>query len=58
MTQYETLNIELSCSQLNNLKSGIENGTEVTLILSSNVVGSSNDETNFPHELLLTITQA
>ena len=58
MTQYETLNIELSCSQLNKLKSGIENGTEVTLILSSNVVGSSNDETNFPHKLLLTITQA
>ena len=58
MTQYETLNIELSCSQLNKLESGIENDTEVTLILSSNVVGSSNDETNFPHELLLTITQA
>ena len=25
--------------------------------LSSNVVGDSNDENNFPHKLLLTITQ-
>ena len=28
-----------------------------SLNLSSNVVGSSNDETNFPHKLLLTNTQ-
>ena len=32
------------------------NGTEVTLNLSSNVVGNSNDETNF-HKLLLTNAQ-
>ena len=51
------LNIELFYSQLNKLKPGIENGTEVTLILSWNVVGRSNDETNFSHELLLTIPQ-
>ena len=57
MTQYETLNVELSNSQFNKLKSGIKNGTEVTLKLSSNVVGSSNDENNFPHKLLLTNTQ-
>ena len=43
--------------QLNRLKSGIRSGTEVTLKLSSNAVGDSNDETNFPHKLLLTNTQ-
>ena len=32
-------------------------GTEVTLKISSNVVGDSNDENNFPHKLLLTNTQ-
>ena len=31
MTQYNTLNVKLSNSQLNNLKSGIKNGAEVTL---------------------------
>ena len=30
MTQYNTLNVQLSDSQLNKLKSGIKNGTEVT----------------------------
>ena len=29
MAQYDTLNIQLSTSPLNKLKSGIENGTEV-----------------------------
>ena len=57
MTQYNTLNVKLSDSQLNTLKSGIRNGTEVTLNLSFNVIGNSNDETNFPHKLLLTHTQ-
>ena len=57
MTQYNTLNVNLSNLQLNRLKSGIRSGTEVTLKLSSNVVGDSNDETNFPHKLLLTNTQ-
>ena len=57
MTQYNTLNVKLSNSQLNKLKSGIKNGTEVTLKLSSNVVGDSNDENIFPHKLLLTNTQ-
>ena len=31
MTQYNTLNVKLSNSQLNKLKSGIKNGTQVTL---------------------------
>ena len=33
MTQYNTLNVELSFSQLNKWKSGIKNSTEVTLKL-------------------------
>ena len=44
-------------SQFNKLKSGIKNGTEVTLNLSSNAIGHSNDEYNFPHKLSLTNTQ-
>ena len=35
----------------------MENGTEVTLNLSSNLIGNCNDESNFPHNLLLTNTQ-
>ena len=35
----------------------MKNGSEVTLKLSSNVIGDSNDENNFPHKLLLTNTQ-
>ena len=57
MTQYNTLNVKLSNSQLNKLKSAIKNGTEVTLNLSLNLVGISNDEINFLHKLLLTNTQ-
>ena len=38
-------------------KSAIENGTEVTLNLWSNLIGNSNHETNFLHTLLLTDTQ-
>ena len=45
MSQYNTLNATLSNSQLNKLKSGIKNGTKVTLKLSSNVAGDSNDKT-------------
>ena len=37
-------------------KSGIKNGTEVNLNLSSNLIGNSNDKTNFSHKLLLTET--
>ena len=57
MTQYNTLKIQLSNSQLSKLKSGIKNDTEVTLKRSSNVAGDSNDENNFPHKLLLTNAQ-
>ena len=56
MTQYNTVNVKLSNSQINRLKSGIRNDTEVTSKISSNVVGDSNDENNFRHRLLLTNT--
>ena len=54
MTQCNSLNVKLSNSQLNKLKSSIKNETDVVLRISSNMVGNSNDNTNFPHELLLT----
>ena len=57
MSQYNMLNVKLSNWRLNKLKPTIKNGTEVTLNLSSNSIGSSNDKTNFPHKLLLTNTQ-
>ena len=40
MTKYNTLNVKLSNSQLHKLKPEIKNGTEVTLNLSSNLIGS------------------
>ena len=52
MSQYNMLNVKLSNSRLNKLKPTIKNGTKVTLNLSSNLIGSSNDKTNFPHKLL------
>ena len=55
MTQYSSLNVKLSNSQLNKLKSAIKNETEVVLRLSSNMIG--DNETNFPHKLLLTNRQ-
>ena len=57
MTQYGNLNVKLFYSQLNKLKSIIKSDNEETLNLSSNVVGESNNETNFPHKLLSTNTQ-
>ena len=55
MTQYNSLNVKLSDSQLHKLKSAIKNESEVVLRLSSNMIG--DDETNFPHKLLLTNRQ-
>ena len=54
MAQYNSLNVKLSNSQLNKLKSAIKNKTEVVLRLSSNMIGNSDDETDFPHKCLLT----
>ena len=47
MTQYNSLNVKLSNSQLNTLNSAIKNETDVILRLSSNI----------PHKLLLTNRQ-
>ena len=55
MTQYNSLNVKLSNSQINKLKSAIKNEAGVILRLSTNMVGNSNNETNFPHKLLLII---
>ena len=44
MTQYNSLNVKLSNSQL-------KNEAEVVLRLSSNIIG--DNEINFPHKLLL-----
>ena len=57
MTQYSGLNVKLSNLQLSKLKSAIKSETDVVLRLSSNMVGNSNDNTNFPRELLLTNRQ-
>ena len=57
MTQYNSLNVRLSNSQLNKLKSAIKTETDVVLRISSGMVGNSNDNTNFPHKLLLTDRQ-
>ena len=56
MTQYNSLNVKLSNSLFNKLKSAIKYKTEVLLRLPSNMVGNSNDDTNFPHELLLLLS--
>ena len=50
MAKYNTLNIKLSNSQLNKLKSAVKNKTEVVLRLSSNIIGNSDDETNFAYK--------
>ena len=57
MTRYNSLNVKLSNSQLNKLKSSIKKETDVVLRISSNMVSNSNDNTSFPHELLLTNRQ-
>ena len=57
MIQYNSLNVKLSNSQLSKLKSEIKNETEVVLRISSDMIGDSDDETNFPQKLLLTNRQ-
>ena len=57
MTQYNSLNIKLSNSQLSKLKSEIEDGIKAVLTLSSNMIGDSDDKINFWHEILLTNKQ-
>ena len=50
MTQYNSINAKFSNFQLNILKSAMENAAEVTLKLSSNVIGDFDDENNFSHK--------
>ena len=57
MTQYNSLNVKLSNLQLNKLKSVIKNETDVVLTLSLNMIGNSDENINFRHELLLTNRQ-
>ena len=57
MTQYNSLNVKLSNSELSKLKSAIKIKNDVVLRISSNMVGNSNDNDNFPYELLLTNRQ-
>ena len=53
----KTLNVNVPNLQINKLKLGKNNGTELTLKISSNIVGDSNDESNYQHKLLLINTQ-
>ena len=54
MTQCNSLNVKLSYSQLNKLKSAIKNKGEVVLRLSWDMISNSDFEANFRHKLLLT----
>ena len=57
MTQCNRVNVKLSNSQLNKVTSAIKNETDVVIRLSPNMIGDSNDQANFPHELSLTERQ-
>ena len=57
MTQYNRVNVKFLRLQLNKLKAAIKNETDVVIRLSPNMIGDSNDEANFLHELLLTDRQ-
>ena len=54
MTQCNRVNVKLSRPQLIKLKAAIKNENDVVIRLSPNMIGDSNDKTNFQHELLLT----
>ena len=55
MTQYNSLDVKLSNSQLNKLNSATKNKMEVVLRLSLVMIG--DNEINFPHKPLLTNRQ-
>ena len=57
MNLYNSLNVKLSNSQLNKLKSAIKNEADVVLRLLSNMIGLSEVKTNFSPKLLLTNRQ-
>ena len=51
MTQYNSLNVKLSNSKLNKLKSAMKNETEVVFRLSSNIIGDNRK--NFTSKIIL-----
>ena len=51
------MNVKLLNSQFSKLKSALKDETDVVLRLSSNMIGDSEDKTNFRHKLLLTNRQ-
>ena len=57
MTQYNRINVKVFRPQLNKLKAAIKSETDVVIRSSPNMIGNSNEKTNFPHELLLTNRQ-
>ena len=57
MTQFNRGNVKFSRSQLTKVKAAIKNEIDVVIRLSPNMIGDSNDQTNFPHALLLTERQ-
>ena len=52
---HKRLTLKLYNPQLNELKSAVKSGA--SLSLSSDIIGDSNDKTNFPHKSLLTERQ-
>ena len=54
MNRFNRAKSKLSYSWLEKLKLGTKSETRVTLTLSSNIIGISNDKTIFPHKPLLT----
>ena len=57
MTQYNSLNVKLSNSQLNRSKSTTKHENEAVLRILSDIIGNSDGETNVLHKLLLTNRQ-
>ena len=53
MVEYNTVNVKLSNSQLNKLKSAVKNKQETTLRMNARMFNGNN----LPHELLLTTRQ-
>ena len=53
MVEYSTVNAKLSNSQVNKLKSGVENTQETVLRMNARMLSANNS----PHELLLTTRQ-
>ena len=53
MAEYNTVNVKLSNSQLNKLKSAVKNKQGTTLTMNTRMFNGNN----LPHELLLTTRQ-